>query len=329
MTVTSGTATLTAATAWATATVPVPSTLASGTYTVNITYGGDTNYSASSAATSASLHVGQIATTVSLASSANPTPVSAAVTLTATVSASGGTPTGSVSFYDGTTLLGTVALSSGHASYTTSGLAAGSHSITATYSGDTNYSGGTSAAVVLSVGQITPTIAIVANVNPAIATSAVTFTATVSSSGGTPTGSVSFYDGTTLLGTVTLTSGTAAYTTSSLTVGTNNITAVYSGNSTFQTVTSAAVAELVQDFTLSTPTSADIPMQRLFRVVQLPTLCPLVLGGHSVSCPRDLEPERPSPRSDGHPLSADASCGVEPHLRYAYDPTSPANYGIQ
>jgi hypothetical protein len=65
------------------------------------------------------------------------------VTFTATVSASvpgSGAPTGSVAFYDGATPLGTVALDpGGQARFTTTGLAAGNHRITAVYSGDGNF----------------------------------------------------------------------------------------------------------------------------------------------------------------------------------------------
>jgi sugar lactone lactonase YvrE len=73
-----------------------------------------------------------------------PTPVSAlsnTVTLTATVSASYGVPTGSVSFYDGSTLLGAAGVNtSGVATFYVSSLATGAHSITASYGGDTNNS---------------------------------------------------------------------------------------------------------------------------------------------------------------------------------------------
>jgi hypothetical protein len=148
--------------------VPVPSTLASGSYTVNVTYGGDTNYHASSAATALSLSVGKISTTVSLVASANPVLLTTPVTLTAAVSASG-TPTGSVSFYDGTTLLGTVTLTSGQAAYTTSSLAVGTHSITAVYSGDSTFQTATSAAVAELVEDFsvsTPTSSTTATVAP-------------------------------------------------------------------------------------------------------------------------------------------------------------------
>jgi hypothetical protein len=233
--------------------VPVPSSLASGSYTVNVTYAGNGNYTTSTAAIP--LSVGKIATSVSLASSANPAAALGSVTLTATISASGGPPTGSVSFYDGSTLLATVNVAAGQASYTTTGLAAGTHTITAVYSGDSNFQTSTSAALMLSVQRVTATATVVASANPVLVTTPVTFTATVSSSSGTPTGSVGFYDGTTLLGTLTISSGKAAYTTSSLTAGTHSITASYSGDSTFQAIASAATMELVQDFSVSTPTS--------------------------------------------------------------------------
>jgi hypothetical protein len=55
------------------------------------------------------------------------------------------TPTGKVAFYDGTTLLKTVALSGGKAKFTTAKLTAGAHSITATYNGSTDFTGSSSA----------------------------------------------------------------------------------------------------------------------------------------------------------------------------------------
>jgi Bacterial Ig-like domain (group 3) len=79
----------------------------------------------------------------------------------------------------------------------------------------------------------------------------VTFTATLSSGAGAPTGMVSFYDGTTLLGQETLTSGVSSYITSTLTAGGHSITAVYSGDSNFATQTSAALPENIQDFTVA------------------------------------------------------------------------------
>ncbi len=85
----------------------------------------------------------------------------------------------------------------------------------------------------------------------------VTLTAKVTSSGGTPTGSVSFLDGATLLGTGTLNSGTATFAGSFTTLGQHSVTAMYGGNTNFSVSTSSAVIEAIAnpDFTM-TPTSA-------------------------------------------------------------------------
>ncbi len=90
----------------------------------------------------------------------------------------------------------------------------------------------------------------------------VTLTAqVVSLTSGTPTGTVAFYDGTTLLGTQPLTSGTATLSTTSLTAGTSNtLNAVYSGDTNFttsQSTTSVTVGALM-DFTLSVTGPASV-----------------------------------------------------------------------
>jgi hypothetical protein len=81
----------------------------------------------------------------------------------------------------------------------------------------------------------------------------VTLTATVTSTiGGTPTGSVTFYDGTTQLGSPTLdNTGTATLSVSFLTAGSHSITAKYNGDTNFNTITSTAMTETVQDFSLA------------------------------------------------------------------------------
>src|SRR5439155_16887480 len=117
-------------------------------------------------------------------------------------SAAPGTATGTVTFMDGVTTLGTGALSGGTATLTTSALTAGTHSITAVYGGDTNFVGGTSAAVPETIGHAAPAVALATSVNPSVSGQAVTFTATVtagSPGSGTPTGSVTFFDGVTAL----------------------------------------------------------------------------------------------------------------------------------
>jgi hypothetical protein len=163
---------------------------------------------------------------------------------------------------------GTTALAAGSGSSTASiaipgTLASGSYTINVTYSGDSNYlATSTAAALQVTIGQATPTVSLASTVNPAMATTAVTFTASVASASGTPTGAVSFVDGTTPLGAIALSGGAAAFTTSSLAVGTHTITAVYAGDANFASVTSSPVTEVIQDFSLSSSGSgASTPTQ--------------------------------------------------------------------
>ncbi len=69
------------------------------------------------------------------------------------------------------------------------------------------------------------------------------------------TGTVTFYDGTTELGTGTLTSGTATYTTTSLGEGSHSLTAIYGGDTTFHTSTSAAVTVIISSALIATTTA--------------------------------------------------------------------------
>jgi len=98
--------------------------------------------------------------------------------------------------------------------------------------------------------KASPSITLRSSANPAPVSTNITFTATVSSSVSTPTGSVDFYDGSTLVGSAILVSGTATYAIASLTSGAHSITAVYAGDSSFLAVTSSAVSVTVTDLTL-------------------------------------------------------------------------------
>jgi hypothetical protein len=206
-------------------------------------------------------------TTTTVVSSLNPSGFGQAVTLTATVKTQGykGMPTGTVTFKDGATTLGTGTLNgSGVTTYTTSTLAAGQHSITAVYSGDANNAVSTSAALTETV-QSSTTTTLASSANPAASGASVTFTATVAEvAPGTaiPTGTVTFKDGSTTLGTDTLNgSGVTTFSTSTLTVGSHSITAVYGGDANNLTSTSATLSQTVSptDFTLSiNPASATI-----------------------------------------------------------------------
>jgi hypothetical protein len=169
-----------------------------------------------------------------------PSVFGSAVTFTATVSSASGSPTGTVAFLDGSNTLASSTLSGATASCTTSALSAGNHSITAVYAGSANFAGSVSSSLALAVSQAASATTLAAG-GSSFYGQAVTLTATVGSASGTPTGSVTFMDGTANLGSASLSGGTAAFTTSSLAAGTHSLTAVYSGATDFTASTSPAL----------------------------------------------------------------------------------------
>jgi uncharacterized repeat protein (TIGR03803 family) len=117
------------------------STLPVGTNYIKAVYSGDSTF-ATSMSKAASQVVNKATTTTALTSSLNPSKVGQSVTFAASVTPQfSGTVKGSVTFYDGTTALKTVALSGGVAKFTTSTLTLGAHSITAKYNGSTSFDG--------------------------------------------------------------------------------------------------------------------------------------------------------------------------------------------
>ena len=156
---------------------------------------------------------------------------------------------GSITFYDGATLLGTVPVMAGVATLpATNQLTVSTHVITATYSGSTNQQASNSNPYNLIVHPAVTTVTLTSSRNPAPTGAAITFTATVkpvAPGTGAPTGTVSFYDGTTLLATVDLTTGKAVFATATLTTGSHQITAVFSATSNYNASTSAALAQVV------------------------------------------------------------------------------------
>jgi sugar lactone lactonase YvrE len=141
------------------------------------------------------------------------------------------------------------------ANYTTTATASsavGAYPITATLAGasQANYTL-TNTPGTLTVTQAMPAIVITSSATALFTTNPVTLTATVSSPAGTPTGTVTFLDGSTPLGTGRLASGVASLTTSTLAMGGNSITASYSGDTNFSNGASGALSETVADFTIT------------------------------------------------------------------------------
>jgi len=247
-----------------------------GTHQLGASYRGDTTHLPSSSATLPLVVLPDI-TTTTLTSGTNPAYQGQPVTFTATVTGNYATPNGVVDFYDGATLLGSgtlTASASGFtatATFTTSSLAAGTHPITATYDGTINFLASVSTPalqqVILAVVSVPSTVTLASSLNPAGFGQTVSFTAAIAVTAGTlpplppaaATGTVSFYDGATLLGTSNVdNTGTATFNTATLAVGSHVITAQYGGDIFYEPGSSNTVIEVIHvpytgpaDFTLT------------------------------------------------------------------------------
>lgn len=203
------------------------------------------------------------ATTTMMASNANPSVFGQAITLTATVtSGSPGTPTGTIAFFDGATSLGAPQnLSSGQATIPVANLSPGSHALTATYSGDSNFAGSTSSGLTQTVTKTNTTTSVLSSSNPSVFGQQVTLTASVTANSpgsGTPSGMVTFMDGAASLGSGNLAAGSATLNTAGLTVGSHSITAVYGGDANFNGDTSATFSQTVNPSSTTTAVSSSV-----------------------------------------------------------------------
>jgi hypothetical protein len=251
--------------------------LPGGSHTIGATYSGDGTFPTLTA-TPVNITVAKLSVTPTLAAGKTNITSGASDQLTATFAISGLTgitsglagPTGTVTFTDTTTstVLGTVGVTdavgfsgntytySATAVLATTGITTtGANSITATYSGDANFSGTTSTAVAVTVGTGTATTVVVtSNSNPTTLNGRPTFTATINAGAGPTSGTVTFYDGTTVLGTGTVGSAhTATFRPASGAAffgGTHNITAAFGGvATTFTASTSPVFVETVNQGT--------------------------------------------------------------------------------
>jgi hypothetical protein len=243
VTFTNGSVTLGSATLGAGGTVTIEPKLAPGSYSIVATYGGDAN-DGGSASAPFSYVVQDATTSVTVASTPNPSQVQTPVTFTAKVTGNGGTPTGSVSIVADGKSIGTASLdATGTATFTTSALAAGSHQITASYGGDANDSPSTSSAITQVVTTIPTVTALGVSTTTSGTTQQVILVALVlGSTGPTPTGTVTFKNGSTVIGAATLDSGGAATFTPNLANGTYSLVATYGGDALHSASTSNPVS---------------------------------------------------------------------------------------
>ena len=226
-------------------------TLSAGKHSIEAIYAGDAN---NGAAASGVFDV--TVTPLAIAATANPVSTAYGVaipTLTGTLTGVLAQDNGNVTLALSSTATATSAPGGYLISATLAGTAAGNYTVTLT------------AAANVTITQASSTTLLTTLTATPYQNVPVTLTATVSDSStgstGSPTGTVSFYDGATLLGTSTVTAGVATLTTAVLPLGSSSVTSVYSGDSNFTVSTSSTVTEMVSgsDFAFVLVPSSNSP----------------------------------------------------------------------
>lgn len=242
------------------ATSPSFSALTPGTYKVKAQYSGDGNFFKSDGLLDqgSGQFASKGATTLGLtgpATAAYNAPVTFDVTVNA-VAPANGKPSGVVRFWEGGELLGSSSLvpagtNAATASFVTSTLSPGSHTVRAEYVGNFNFTGSENTTSV-AVGRAPTTTGVASSVNPATFGDSVTLTATVNEqfpTVGEPTGSVTFSDGAAVLGTSAISTvggqQVATLVVPGLSGGAHSITAAYSGDTAFAGSTSPVYTQQV------------------------------------------------------------------------------------
>jgi hypothetical protein len=224
--------------------LPATAHVIAASYTCMSTWGG------SSAAITQT--VSQARTSTEVPARVNPIVFGQPATVTAyvnPVSPGSGTPTGTVQFQaDGANVAEPVTVVGGRADLTFSSLSVGSHTISASYSGDASFMVSSGSAS-QTVNRADTTTSVAAMTNPSVYGETASFAVTVaavSPGSGTPEGTVQFRDNGTDLGPpVTLSRGSASVAVTSLLAGAHTITAEYAGDSGFNRSTSGRVFQTV------------------------------------------------------------------------------------
>jgi uncharacterized repeat protein (TIGR03803 family) len=213
-----------------------------GSNAITALYTGDATFKSSQG--TITQVVDKYSTTTVLSTSVNPSSYGETLTLTAQVT-NGAYPTGIVTFYNGPTKLGAVQLGPTYAAtLKTATLPLGTDALTAIYSGDGYNLGSASSPITQVVNQAKIRIELSSSPNPSTSGETVQFTATLASTGGLPTGVVTFsYDGTTL-GTGTISGREAIFSTNTLPVGADVVEASYTGNADYSSA-SATITQTV------------------------------------------------------------------------------------
>jgi len=211
--------------------------LSGGTHALKAVYAGDENFST---ATSSKLNqkVSKSNAVVAVEPYPDVSSFGENVTFTVTASSDTGTPGGKVTLKDGTKILKSAILDgSGKATFAISTLSAGNHAVTVLYAGDASFNSAASSVLAFEVNKAVTSTTLTALPNPSNSGQQVTFTAQVTCVSGKPAGKVTFKDeGDKVLGTATIakSTGIAIFKTKSLSSGIHSITAVFSGDSSFE-----------------------------------------------------------------------------------------------
>lgn len=213
--------------------VNISPSFAAGSHSLTAVYSGDTYYGTSTSSP-VILTVYSRATTTALTVTPSTVNVGDTATLVAVVSPTGGasTPTGTVTFNQNGTPIATVSLSGGSATLGTSFDTAGTYTLTATYNGDVSHDASTSPGESLTVvGLSITTTTLVVGQNPIAVGIAEDLTATVVGATMGASGTITFYDGTTVIGSSPYSGSSVSISVNFTNVGTHALVAQYSGDS--------------------------------------------------------------------------------------------------
>ncbi len=237
-----------------------------GTFTAYAAYKGtSTDLASHSTMTTITISAAAAATTTTLTSSSTQATQGNPVTLSAAVvpQGKGATVGGAVTFYLGSTSLGSAQLVNGTAALTFNAqFAPGQYQLSAAYQGNATDLASKSNTVPLTLTQsVAATVTQLSSASTQLTTGQTTLlTSTVTAhNGATPTGSVNFFLGTTQLGTSALNNGVASFTlNASMAAGTYQLTAVYAGSTQDSTSSSAPLSITIAPSVVATTTSLTI-----------------------------------------------------------------------
>lgn len=210
---------------------------------------------------------------INLVSTPDPSLYGQSVTFKAT--STSGIPDGeTISFVQGSTVLGTGTTKSGTATFTINTLAAASYTVYAAYAGDASFPAANSSSVLQTIRRAATTTSLISNATVTVSGQAVLLTATVKSPGvQIPNGdSVNFFDGSNIIGAGKTSSGVAAFTVNSFSPGVHPITATYIGDANFTGSSNSLLTEKVST-PITTTATTTVP----------PTACQIALNVSSGS----------------------------------------------